>query len=130
MSLIRNIQQRIKKIHDKSSKNVNKKKKITSQLKKKNKIYLLTKNLRIKRSNKKLNHVKIESFLIDETKKSINYKLKLSKNVRIHLIFHISILKSINPDTFIQKTFHFESKKREYKVKKILEKRNQKYFMK
>ena len=35
-------------------------------IKKKNKVYLLTKNLKTKRSNKKLNHVKIESFLIDK----------------------------------------------------------------
>ena len=100
------------------------------QLKKKDKIYLLTKNLRIKRSSKKLNHVKVEPFLIDETKRLINYKLKLSKNVRIYLIFYISALKSANSNTSIQKTFHFESKKREYEVKKILKKRDQKYLIK
>ena len=44
-------------------------KKMTFQLKKRNKIFLLTKNLKIKKFNKKLNYVKIESFLIKNQKK-------------------------------------------------------------
>ena len=122
LSIMRNIQQKIRKMHDKFSKNANKRRKMIPQLKKKSKIYLFIKNLKIKRSNKKLNYVKIELFLIDETKKSINYKLRLSKNAKIHSIFYISILKSADPETSIQKTFYFKSNEREYEVKKFLEK--------
>ena len=39
-------------------------KKMTFQLKKKNKIFLFTKNFKTKKSSKKLNYVKIESFFI------------------------------------------------------------------
>ena len=44
----------------------NKKQKITSLLKKKNKVYLLTKNFKTKKSSKKLNYMKIDSFSIKE----------------------------------------------------------------
>lgn len=44
-----------------------------SQLKKRDKMYLSTKNLKNKKQNKKLNKKMIESFYIIEKKKSINY---------------------------------------------------------
>ena len=47
-----------------------KKKKMTFQLKKKNKIFLFTKNFKTKKLSKKLNHVKIESFFIKNKKRS------------------------------------------------------------
>ena len=48
----------------KSRKYQNKKRKITLQLKRKNKIYLFTKNLKTKKLNKKLNYIKVELFFI------------------------------------------------------------------
>ena len=63
--------------------------------------------LKIKKSNKKLNYVKVESFFIKDQKNWINYKFELSKNTRIYLVFYISLLKSIDSKTFIQKTFHY-----------------------
>ena len=81
-------------------------------MKKKNKIYLFTKNLKTKKSNKKLNYVKIELFFIKDQKDRISYKLKLLKNTRIYSIFYISLLKSADFNTFIQKTFHYQSKKK------------------
>ncbi len=62
-------------------------------------MYLFTKNLKIRKSNKKLNHVKIELFLIKKTKKLINYELDLFKNVKVFLVFHISLLKLIDLTT-------------------------------
>ena len=76
-------------MHLKSQKYVNKKRKKGSQLKKRNKVYLLTKNLTTKRSTKKLNYTKIESFFIRVVKKSVNYKLSLFKN--IYIPFDISL---------------------------------------
>ena len=56
----------------------NKKKKTTPLLKKKDKMYLLTKNLKInKRRSKKFDHVKIESFFIKIVKGRVNYELNL-----------------------------------------------------
>jgi len=84
---------------------------MTSQLKEKNKVYLLTKNLKIRKKSKKLDHVKVESFFIKAIKESINYELDLSKNAKVFLVFHISLLKSVDSSTSIQKTFHYKVQK-------------------
>jgi len=104
---------------------------MTSQLKKRNKVYLLTKNLKIRKKSKKLNYVKIESFFIKKVKKSVNYELDLSKNAKVFLVFYISLLKSADLSTSIQETFHYYSqKKNRFKIKKILEKKDQQYLVK
>ncbi len=74
---------------------------MASQLKEKNKIYLLTRNLKIKKRSKKLDYVKIESFFIKAIKESINYELDLSKDAKVFLVFYILLLKSIDLNTFI-----------------------------
>ena len=50
-------------------------------LKKKNKVYLLQRNIETTRSSNKLNHIKIRSFKIIRDIKEINLKLKLSENI-------------------------------------------------
>ena len=80
---------------------INSKRKNASLLKEKNKIYLLTKNFKKKNKNKKLNLIKIETFCIKKVKKSKIYELNLLKNVKIHLIFNISLLKLIDFNTLI-----------------------------
>ena len=97
----KNIKDNIQKMQFKSEKYVNKKRKEDSQLKEEDKIYLLTKNLTIRKLNKKLNHTKIGSFFIKAVKKSVNYELSLLKNTRIHSIFHINVLESADLNTFI-----------------------------
>ena len=132
----------LKKIHrnivvmqQKSIKYQNKKRKMTYQLKEKDKIYLNTKNLRYKKKNrkrsKKFDQIKIESFFIKTIKKSINYELDLLKNVKVFSIFHISFLKSIDSKISIQNTFHYEAQKEDvYEVENILNKKDQKYLVK
>jgi len=94
-------------------------------------MYLLTKNLRIRKKSKKLDHVKVESFFIKVVKRSINYELDLPKNVRVFSVFYISLLKSVDPSTPIQKTFHYKSqKKNRFKVERILKKKDQQYLVK
>jgi hypothetical protein len=58
-----------------------------------------------------LNYVKIESFLIKKTKRLINYKLDLLKDVKVFSIFHILLLKSTNLITSLQETFHYKAQK-------------------
>jgi len=73
-------------------------------------MYLLTKNLKIKKlKKKKLYYIKIELFFIKQIKKLINYKLNLSKNAKIFLIFYILLLKLIDFFTSIQNTFLYET---------------------
>ncbi len=69
---------------------------MTSQLKEKDKIYLFTKNLKIRKLSKKLNHVKVESFLVKKIKNLVNYEFDLLKNVKVFLIFYISLLKLVD----------------------------------
>jgi hypothetical protein len=95
------------------------------QLKKKDKMYLLTKNLKIRKKSKKLNHVKIESFFIKEVKESVNYELDLLRDARVFLVFYISLLESVDPSTFIQKTFHYHSQeKNRFEIERILERKS------
>jgi len=94
-------------------------------------MYLLTKNLKIRKKSKKLNHVKVESFFIKEVKRSINYELDLFKDAKVFLVFHISLLESADPSTFIQETFHYHSqKKNRFEIERILGKKNQRYLVK
>jgi len=94
-------------------------------------MYFLTKNLKIRKKSRKLNHVKIESFFIKEVKKSVNYELDLPKNARVFLVFHISLLESADLSTSIQKTFHYYSQKENrFKIERILEKKDQRYLVK
>ncbi len=115
----------------KSIKYQNKKRKTISQLKKKDKIYFLTKNLRTKKLNKKLNYIKIELFFVKKTKRSVNYKLDLFKNVRVFSVFYILLLKSADFSISIQKIFYYQLQKNNiFEVEKILEQQDQQYFVK
>jgi hypothetical protein len=94
-------------------------------------VYLLIKNLKIRKKSRKLNHVKVELFFIKEVKRSVNYELDLSKNARVFLVFHISLLELVDLSTSIKKTFHYYSQKENrFEIKRILEKRNQRYLVK
>ena len=127
---LKDIKDNIQKMQLKSRRYVNKKQKEGSQLKEKDKVYFLTKNLTTKRLNKKLDHTKIESFFIKAVKRPVNYELSLSKNTRIHSIFHINLLESADLSTPIQKKFHYENSEEEYTVEKILERKDQSYLIK
>jgi hypothetical protein len=128
----------LKKIHDnialmqiRLAKYQNKKRKMAPQLKEKDKMYLLTKNLKIRKKSKKLDHVKVGSFLIKEVKKSVNYELDLLKDARVFSVFHVSLLESVDPSTPIQKTFHYKSQeKNRFEVERILKKKGQQYLVK
>jgi predicted lactoylglutathione lyase len=128
----------LKKIHDnitlmqiRSAKYQNKKRKMAPQLKERNKVYLLTKNLKTRKKSKKLDHVKVELFFIKAVKESINYELDLPKNAKVFLVFHISLLKSADLSTPIQETFHYKpQEKNRFEVKEILKKKGQQYLVK
>jgi len=71
--------------------------------------------------------MKLESFKILEEKKLINYKLNLSTFMKIHSIFHISLLKSADLNTSIQtesSEIDSESQNIKYEVKNILDQQN------
>ncbi len=96
----------------KSIKYQNRKQKTVSQLKKRDKIYLFTKNLKTKKLNKKLNYIKVELFFVKKIKKLINYKLDLFQNIRIFSVFYILLLKSADLIIFLQNIFYFYLQKK------------------
>ena len=118
---LRTVHNNIVKMQQYFFKYVNKKQKIAPLLKKRNKVYLLTKKLKTKKSSKKLNYIKIGPFFIKKVKGFKTYKLNLFKKIRVFSVFDISLMKSIDFITFIQKTFYFESENEKlYIVEKIL----------
>ena len=70
----------IKETNEKVRQQADKSRKDGPQLKKGDKVYLLTRNLKIKRPSKKLDHVKVGPFLIIEERGPVNYKLDLPKD--------------------------------------------------
>ena len=128
---LRIVHNNIMRMQQHSFKYVNKKRKIAPLLKKENKVYLLTKNLKTKKSSKKLNHVKVGLFFIKKVKGLKTYELDLSKKIRVFSVFNILLLKSADLSILIRKTFYFESDDEElYTIEKILKRKNQKYLVK
>jgi hypothetical protein len=82
---------------------------------------LLIKNLRTKRLNKGLNHVKVRPFLILDQKGLVTYTLNLLLDAKIYLRFYVNMLELVDLETLLQKTFYFETEEDNiFKVEKIL----------
>jgi hypothetical protein len=62
-------------------------------------VYLLRRNIKTTRSSNKLDHKKFGPFRVKRNIKHISYELYLLFTIRIHPVFHISLLESANPDT-------------------------------
>ena len=64
-------------------------------LKKGDKVYLICRNIKIKRLSNKLNHKKIRLYKIKKVKNLVNYELALPSNMNIYLVFYISLLELV-----------------------------------
>ena len=99
-----------------------------SILKKRDKVYLLQKNIEITRSSSKLNYVKIESFKIIRNIREVSFKLELSERMQQkHSVFYISLLKSASDNMLVLRYIsdNYLIKQEDwYKVKKILRHKN------
>ena len=93
-------------------------------LKKKDKVYLLQKNIETTRSSNKLNHVKIRSFRIIRNIKEVSFKLELPEGMQWkHSVFHISLLKPASDNMPVLKQVlnnYLMEQESQYKVEKIL----------
>jgi hypothetical protein len=95
-------------------------------LKKREKVYLLQRtigqkkfNIPSKRPNNKLDTIKYRPFRIQEKLANNNYKLQLPARIKIHPVFHISLLEPTkNPENNNNKATEDE-----YKVKRILKRK-------
>jgi hypothetical protein len=92
-------------------------------LKKKNKVYLIQRNIQTKRLNTKLDHKKLRLFKIKKVAGLVNYELALPKTINIHLVFHISLLELVLLGVLLVLIIEIEpvNPNTEYKIKKILD---------
>ena len=88
------------------------------QLKEGDKMYFFIKNFKTKKSNKKLDHVKIGPFLIKKAKGPLNYELNLPADAKMFPIFNIFLLKPASPDTPLATTFRYHTKKKRIRNRK------------
>ena len=96
-----------------------------SNLKKRDKVYVLRKNITTSRSSKKLDQIKIELFEIVKNIRDINYELKLLDQMKIHLVFHKSLLESTSKKVSILIKLlddYIINQKDRYQIQKILKK--------
>ena len=112
---------------NKMQRQMNKKRKMAPQLKKGDKVYLLTKNWKIKPPRmKKLDHVKVGPFLVEERTRPVNVRLRLLRDAQVHPNFHILMIELADPETPLQETFHYQSEEeQEFEVERILKKQGQ-----
>jgi hypothetical protein len=103
---------------------VNRKRKTAPQLKKGDKVYLHTKNLRTKQPSKGLNNVKVGPFLVSKQNGPVTYTLELPPDAKIHPQFHVSLLEPADPETLLQRTFRYKTEEDNiFKVKRIIRQR-------
>ena len=118
------LQRDIKFTSERSAVYHNKKRDREPTLKERDKVYLLYHNIKTKWPSNKLNHMKLEPFWIAKTKRSVNYELKLSLTMRIHPVFHVSLLESADLKTLIQENppeIDLKSQDTEFEVEEILD---------
>ena len=84
-----------------------KKRKTTPQLKERDEVYLLIKNLKTRKKSKKLNYVKVKLFLIKVKKRTISYKFELSQKTKVQTLFHVLLLELADSKTSVQIKFLF-----------------------
>ena len=121
--LHKELQKNIQFLSKRSALYVNKRRNRSPTFKEGDTVYLLRRNIKTKRLSNKLDHIKLGPFRILKSKRSVNFKLNLSASMRIHSIFHISLLKPAHPDTPIQTEssgINSESQNVKYEIENIL----------
>ena len=95
IQLYRNLYKLIKLVQNYIKRYYNQKVSEGPDLKKGNKVYLLTKNFKSKRLSKKLNYIKIGPFKIINKIIEVLYRLNLLLKIKIHLVYYITILELV-----------------------------------
>ncbi len=75
----------------------NNKHRMEPELKEREKVYLLRKNVQTKQPSNKLDYKKLGLFEIKTKLRPVIYKLKLPKTIEIYPMFHISLLEKALP---------------------------------
>jgi hypothetical protein len=91
--------------------------------KKRDKVYLIRRNIQTKQPNTKLDHKKLEPFRIKRVIRLVNYKLVLPKTMNIYPVFYISFLKLVLLEILLVLITEIElvNPNIKYKIKEILD---------
>jgi hypothetical protein len=103
-----------------------------SILKKRDKIYLIQRNIQTKQPSTKLDHKKLGLFKIKKIIGLINYELVLPKTMNIYPVFHISLLELVLLGVLLVPVTKIElvNPNAEYKVGEILDYKQVKNYIK
>jgi hypothetical protein len=86
------------------------------------KVYLISRNLCIKRLSRKLNFYKIGPFKIDKKISENNYILALPSTMQLRTnVFYISLLEPVSKNVRFGKDIEVEDEEEEWDVKEILD---------
>ena len=124
MQLYKNLHKSVKLVQEYIKRYYNQKVSKGLDLKKGNKVYLLTKFFKSKRFSKKLNYIKMGLFKIINKVMEVLYRLNLLLKMKIYLVYYIAMLKLVygNHKLLIYKQDTYKGyKEDEQPVKKILQ---------
>ena len=124
IQLYRNLYKSVKLVQECIKRYYNQKVSEGLDLKKGDKVYLLTKNFKSKRLSKKLNYIKIGLFKIISKVMEVLYRLNLLLKIKIYLVYYIAMLKPAhgNHKLLVYKQDTYKGRKEDKQlVKKILQ---------
>jgi hypothetical protein len=107
----------------KMAERANKKRSEGPDLKEGDKVYLWRRNMRTKRQSRKLDFLKIGPFRIKAVKGPVNYELQLPPGMKVHPVFHVSLLEKAEPDAPLDNSVEIENDNQDdiYDVEAILD---------
>jgi hypothetical protein len=105
---------------------------IEPMLKKKDKIYLIQRNIQTKQPSSKLDHKKLGLFKIKRIARLVNYELVLPKTINIHLVFYILLLELVLPEVLPVPITEIEpvNPNIKYEIKEILDHKRVRNYIK
>jgi hypothetical protein len=109
-------------MNEKMTRQANKKRIAGPTFKEGDKVFLLRKNIKTKRPSRKLDHVRIGPFEIEKQVGPVNFKLRLPKKMRIHPVFHVSLLEPAPHDALLETDIEVEPEQ-DFEVEEILDKK-------